>query len=158
MLKVKTKSQTAIEHIRELLNQNRLHDALIFIERQGQKTPSMENARGVCLMRLGEIEEAISVLRGVAFQGYICMPSDTPLLYQVNFATAMLLGNHKEGAFEILDKIDERDYPQIIKLKDSIRKWTRSFNFIEKCCYIIGLYPKKLVTIDFPPGEIQVAK
>jgi len=154
MLNVKTKSPIAIDHIRELLNQNRPHDALKFIENLGQKTPVMENARGVCLMRLGKFEEAISVLREVAFQGYICMPSDTPVLYQMNFAIAMLVSNHKEGAFPILNKLDEKVLPQIAKLEDAIRRWVKSLNFIEKCCYHIGLYPNKPVTIDFPPGEV----
>jgi len=154
MLNVKTKSSIAIEHIRELLNQDRPHDALKFIEHLGQKTPVMENTRGVCLMRLGKIEKAISVLRDVAFQGYICMPSDTPVLYQINFATAMLLYNRKEGAFPILNKLNEKEHPQIAKLKDVIRQWVKSLNFIEKCCYHIGLYPNKPVTIDFPPGEV----
>src|SRR4030042_766058 len=151
MLNVKTKSPMAIEHIRELLNQDRPHDALKFIEQLNQKTPVMENARGVCLIRLGKIEEAISVLRDVTFQGYICMPSDTPVPYKINFAAAMLLANRKEGAFFILNKLDEKEYPQIAKLKDVIRRWVKSLNFIEKCCYYIGMYPNKPVTIDFPP-------
>ena len=154
MLNVRTKSPIAIDHIRKLLNQGRPQDALKFIEHLGQKTPVMENARGVCLMRLGKIEEAISVLREVAFQGYICMPSDTPVLYQINFATAMLLSNCNEGAFSILNELDEKGHPQAAKLKNAIKRWVKSLSFIEKCCYHIGLYPNKPVTIDFLPGEI----
>ncbi|MFZ2148750.1 MAG: hypothetical protein WAV28_16165 [Sedimentisphaerales bacterium] len=154
MLNVKTKSPIAIDHIRELLNQGRPQDALKFIEHLGQKTSVMENARGVCLMRLGKIEEAISVLRDVAFQGHICMPSDTPVLYQINFATAMLLYNRKEGAFPILNELDEKEHQQVAKLKNAINRWVKSLNFVEKCCYHIGLLPNKPVTIDFPPGEI----
>jgi hypothetical protein len=154
MPNVKIKSPTTIEHIRELLNQDRPQDALKYIEHLGQKTPDMENARGVCLMRLGKIEEALSVLREVVFQGYICMPSDTPVLYQINFATAMLLSNHKDGAFSILNKLDKKVYPQLVKIKDVVRRWVRSLNFIEKCGYYFGLYPNKPVTIDFVPGEI----
>jgi len=154
MLKVKTKPLIPIEHIRTLLSQRRPQDALNFIEHLGQKTPAMENARGVCLMRLGKIEEAIPVLRDIVFQGYICLPTDTPVLYQINFATAMLLSNHKEGAFDILNKLDEKEYQQVVKLKDAIRQWVKSLSFIEKCRYYMDLYPEKPVTIDFPPGEI----
>ena len=154
MLKVKTKPSIPIEHIRTLLNQNRPHDALKFIEHLGQKIPAMENARGVCLMRLGKIEEAISVLRDIVFQGYVCIPFDTPVLYQINFATAMLLSNHKEGAFDILNKLNEKECTQVGKLKDAIRQWLKSLSFIEKCIYYIGLYPDKPIKIDFTPGEI----
>jgi hypothetical protein len=154
MPNVKTKSPTAIERIQELLNQNRPHDALRFIEHLGQETPTMKNALGVCLMRVGKIEEAISVLGNIVFRGYICMPSDTPVLHQINFATAMLLSNRKDGAFSILNKLDEREHPQAAKLKGAVRQWIKGLNFIEKCCYHIGLYPNKPVTIDFPPGEL----
>lgn len=154
MPKTKTKSPTVIERVRELLNQNRPDDALKFIEHLGQKTPVMENARGVCLMRLGKIDEAVSVLRDIAFQGYICIPTDTPVLYQINFATAMLLSNHNDGALDILNKLDEKVHPEVSKLKEAIRRWVKSLNFIEKCAYYIGLYPNKRVTIYFPPGEI----
>ncbi|MFH1615498.1 MAG: hypothetical protein ABIG61_10510 [Planctomycetota bacterium] len=154
MLNDKAKSPAAIDHIRELLNQDRPQDALKFIERLGQKTPVMENARGVCLMRLGKIDQAVSVLRNLAFQGYICMPSDTPVLYQLNFAIAMLLSNYKDGIIPLVDKLDTENYPQAAKLKDAIRQWVKSLNFIEKCCCKIGIYPAKPVKIDFPPGEI----
>jgi hypothetical protein len=154
MLKVKTKSPTAIEHVRELLSRDHPYDALKFIEHLGQKTPVMENARGVCLMRLGKIEEAVSVLRDIAFQGYICIPTDTPALYQINFATAMLLSKQNDSAFDILNKLDEKVHPEASKLKEAIRRWVKVLNFIEKCAYYIGLYPNKRVTIDFPPGEV----
>ena len=154
MLNVKTKLPIPLEHVRELLSQGRTQDAMKFIEHLGQKTAVMENAKGVCLMRLGKIEEAVSALREIAFQGYICIPSDTPVPYQINFATAMLLANHKDGAFSILNKLDEKEYPQTATLKNAIRQWVKGLNFIEKCCYHIGLYPNKPITIDFPPGEI----
>ncbi|HUT30568.1 MAG TPA: hypothetical protein VMX13_12310 [Sedimentisphaerales bacterium] len=105
-------------------------------------------------MRLGKIEEAISLVRDVAFQGYICMSFDAPVLYQINFARAMLLSDRKEGDFSILNKLDEKVHPQIAKLKDAIRQSVKRLNFIEKCCYHIGLYPNKPVTIDFSPGEL----
>lgn len=143
-----------MEQIQELLSRGGPNEALKFIEHLGQRTPILQNARGVCLMRLGRIDEAIAALRDVAFQGHICMPSDTPVQYKINFATAMLLHNSKEGAFPILEGLDAKQYPQTTKLKDAIRRWARSLNFFDKCRYLIGWYPNKPVAIDFPPGEI----
>ncbi|MFB0552231.1 MAG: tetratricopeptide repeat protein [Phycisphaerae bacterium] len=154
MLNAKIKSPASIDYVRELLNQGRPQDALKFIEHLGQKTPIMENARGVCLLRLGKIEQAISVLREVVFQGYICIPSDTPVLYQINFATAMLIANLKDAAIPILDRLDVTEYPQAAKLKDAISRWAKSLNLIERFSYHLGLYPSKPVKIDFPPGEV----
>jgi hypothetical protein len=154
MQNIKQKSPAGIEHVRELLNENCPLDALKYIEHLGQQTPVIENARGVCLMRAGRIEEAVTVLRDVVFQGHICIPSDTPVLYRINFATAMLLSNEKDAAFPVLNELDEKEHPEVTKLKDAIRQWVKSLSFSEKCRYHLGLYSKKPISLDFPPGEI----
>ncbi len=154
MENVKQKTTGNIEHIRELLNQERPLDALKYIDHLGQQSPIMENARGVCLMRAGKIDEAVTVLRDLVFQGRICIPSDSPVLFKINFATAMLLSNQKDAAFPILNELDEKEHPEIVKLKDAVCKWVKSLTFSEKCRYHVGLYPKKPVTLDFPPGEV----
>ncbi len=53
----------ALQHIRELLDHDRSDEALNFITHSGNGSPEMENARGVCLLRLGRFDEAISVLQ-----------------------------------------------------------------------------------------------
>jgi predicted Zn-dependent protease len=154
MQNVNQKKSTDIEHIKELLNQNQTLDALKYIERLGQDTPVLENARGVCLMRLGKFDEAATTLRNVVFQGQICIPSDTPVLYKINFATAMLLSNQKDAAFPILNQIDEKENPQAAKLKDAVKQWVKSLSLSERCRYHVGIYPKKPISLDFPPGEV----
>ena len=154
MSRDKTKSAAVIDHVRELLAQGRPQDALKFIDHLGRKDREMENARGVCLMRLGKAEEAVSVLRDVAFGGNVCMPADTPAVYRLNFATAMLLVNLKGAAMPILSSLGDRDCPEAAKVKDAIRRWFRSLNFFQRCCCRIGFYPRNAVNIDFPPGEV----
>ena len=150
----KTKSPPAIDHVRDLLEQGHPQDALKFIEHLGQKNPPTENARGVCLMRLGKVEQAVSVLRDVAFQGYVCMPSDTPVPYQINFAAAALLANLKDAAMPILNKLDAEEHPEVAQLKNAVRQWFQNLNFFQKCCCKVGIYPRKAVKIDFVPGMI----
>ena len=154
MQNTKPKTPAGIEYIRELLKQNRPLDALKYIDHIGQQTPVINNARGVCLMRVGKINEAISILRELVFQGHICIPSDTPVLYKINFATAMLLSNQKDAAFPILNELDEKEHPEVTKIKDSIRKWVKSLTLSEKCRYHVGFYPKKPLQLDFQPGEV----
>jgi hypothetical protein len=154
MQNIKQKSPAGIENIRELLIQNQPVEALKFIDRSGQHSPAMENAKCVCLMRIGRIEEAVTTLRDIVFQGHICIPSDVPVLYKINFATAMILSNQKDAAFPILKQIDEKEYPYVAKIKEAVRLWVKSLSLSEKCRYYLGLYPKKPITLDFPPGEI----
>lgn len=154
MSNIKTKPSPFIDHIRELLNQGHIQQALQYIEHLGQNSAVMENAKAVCLMRLGKIEQAISLLRDVVFQGNICISPETPMLYQINFATAMLLKNKKDFAISLLANPDFMKYPQALKLKEAVKQWRKSLNFLEKLCYHIGIYSNKPVRLDFPLGEV----
>ncbi len=154
MPNVKTKPTAFIDHIRELLNQGRTQEALRYVEHLGQNSSVMENAKAVCLMRLGKVEQAVSLLRDVVFQGYICIQPEIPMLYQINFAAAMVLANKKDFAISLLAKPEVRSHPQAAKLYEAIRQWRKGLNLLEKFCYHIGLYSKKPVRMDFPAGEV----
>lgn len=148
------KKSSAIEDIRELLNQNLPLEALKFIDHLGQKTSELENARGVCLMRAGKINEAVAALRENVFMGHICIPSDAPVLYKINFATAMILANNKSAAFSILAQLNKNEHPYISMLKESVNQWLKSLNILERLSYHFGFYSNKPINLDFQPGEI----
>ena len=152
------KNKTAIsndEHIRQLLDQNLPQDALNLINHVGHDSAPMKNTRAVCLLRVGKIEEAITVLREITFRGYMCIPSDTPVLYQINFATAMLMANHKEGVMDIVSHLDEKQYPAAAKLRSAVRRWEKTLGFFPWLLYKAGMYPSKPIPIDFPPGDLE---
>lgn len=65
----------------------------------------------------------------------------------------MLLANKKYGAFSILEKLDEKTYPQTIRLKKAIREWSKNLSLWDKICYFTGAFPEKPVQIDFVPGD-----
>lgn len=154
MQNINQKKSTEIEHIRELLNQNQPEEALKYIDHLGQETQLMDNARGVCLMRLGKIEKAAAILRNALFQGGICIPADAPVLYKMNFAVVMLLSNQKDAALPILKQLDTKESSQIAKLNEAVQNWVQSLSFFERCLYRIGFYSKKPMALDFPPGEV----
>jgi len=156
MSNIKVTSSAPMDRIRELLSQDRLDDTLDYLDHIGQTTPEFQNARAVCLMRLGKAELAVSILRKLVFREFICIPSDTPVLYLMNFATAMLVANYKDGAIPILKKLDTRRYPQAAQLKMALNRWVKGLNFAEKCYYHLGIYPGKPVRLDFPLGQIDL--
>lgn len=152
------KNKTAIgtnDHIRQLLDQNHPQDALNLINHVGHDSAPMKNAQGVCLLRLGRIEEAINVFREITFRGYVCVPSDTPVVYQTNFAMAMLLANHKEGVIDIVSRLDEKQYPAVGRIRSALRKWEKSLGFFQRLLYKAGIYPDKAIPIDFAPGDLE---
>lgn len=152
----KTKTTISIyDRIQQLLDQNHPQDALNLINHVNSDSPSMKNAQGVCLLRLGRIEDAISVLREITFQGHVCIPSKTPVVYQTNFATAMLMANHKEGVIDVIERLDEKQHAAVARIEATMKKWAKSLNPLQRLLYKAGIYPRKAVPIDFPPGDLE---
>jgi len=146
---------SVFDRVRQLLDQNRPQEALDLIDHVGQNSASMKNAQGVCLLRLGRIEDAISVLREITFQGHICIPSDTPVVYQTNFATAMLLANHKEGVIDIISRLDEKQHPAVVRIRSAMKTWEKGLNLLQRLLFKAGIYPGKAIPIDFAPGDLE---
>jgi hypothetical protein len=144
----------ALQHIRELLDHGHHSEALNFITHFDVNSPEIENARGVCLLRLGKLDEAISVFQNVTFQGLTCVPDDTPVLFQVNFAIAMLLANCKSGAMAIVDRLNGNEHPEAARLKAAVRQWKKSIGPVGRLCCRLGFYPKRPVPLETPPGGV----
>jgi hypothetical protein len=143
------------ERIRELLDHDHPGDALNLIARSGNDSPEMKNARGVCLLRLGRLDEAISVLEEVAFRGLAGMSFDAPALFQVNFAIAMLRANrNKGGALQICDRLDGSEHAEAAKLKVAVGEWKRSIGLLGRLGCRLGLYPAKPVPVDDRAGAV----
>lgn len=150
-----TGGSAALQHIRELLDNDRPDEALKYITRSGNDSPEMENARGVCLLRLGQFDEALAVLRDVTFQGLPGIPSDTPALFQTNLAVATLRANHDKGmALIIADRLQGSEHPEAAKLKDAVRQWKQSIGLLGRLCCHVGLYPATPVPLDEQAGAV----
>jgi hypothetical protein len=152
----KTANMTAaLQHIRELLEHNRPDEALNFITHSDNGAPEMENARGVCLLRVGRLDEAIEVLRDVTYQGLLDIPDDAPALFQVNLAVAMLRANRvKGGALMIADRLNGNEHPEAARLKAAVRQWKESLGPLGRLCCRLGLYPAKPVPLDERAGAV----
>jgi hypothetical protein len=148
----KTKTTISIyDRIQQLLDQNQAQEALNLITHVNPDSPPMKNAQGVCLLRLGRI----AVLREITFGGRVCIPSDTPVVYQTNFATAMLMANHKEGVMDVIERLEEKQHPAVARIRTAIKKWEKSLNLFQRLTYKAGIYPAKAIPIEFPPGDLE---
>jgi hypothetical protein len=144
-----------LQYISELLDHDRPDEALHLITHSGNDSPEMENARGVCLLRLGRLDEAISVLRDVTFQGLPGIPDDVPALFQTNFAVAMLRANGEKGAALVIsDRLNGNEHPEAAKLKAAVRQWKESLGPLGRLGCRLGLYPAKPVLLDECAGAV----
>jgi len=152
---VKTASSSSvIGRVRTLLDKNCSEEALDLVHRQGGDTPEAKNAQAVCLLRLGRFEGAAAILRDIAFRGFACMPDDTPLRFQLNFATAMLMANHKDAAFTVMDRLRDEMDPQAVQLRQAIERWKEQIGLIGRIRARFGFYPGGPVKLDFPLGQV----
>jgi sugar phosphate isomerase/epimerase len=145
----------ALEHIRELLDHDRPGEALNFITHFGNSSPEMENARAVCLLRLGRLDEAIEVLRDLTFEGLQVIPDHVPALFQVNFAIAMLRANRdKGGPLAISDRLTGNEHPEAARLKAAVDQWKKSLGPLGRLRCRLGLYPAQPVPLDERAGAV----
>jgi sugar phosphate isomerase/epimerase len=148
-------TKASLQHIRELLDQGRPDQALDFVTRLGNGTPEMANARGVCLLRLGRLDEAIEVLEDITYQGLPGIPHDVPPLFRVNFAAAMLRANrNKEAVLTILDRLNGNEHPEAAKLKAAVRQWKKSIGPLGRFRCRLGLCPAQPVPLDEHAGAV----
>jgi tetratricopeptide (TPR) repeat protein len=122
----------------------------------GGSSDDMKNAKGVCLMRLGQFDEALRLYRNLVLQsGTMWMRPDVPVTWKVNFCTALLLAGHSAGCAASLAEINRNAHPAVVKLREAIADWKRGLSLWERFLWWIGQEPQHPVTLKFPPGELD---
>ena len=146
---------SARDPVRQLLDQGRTHEALNLLDHLGQNSASSKNIKAVCLLRLGRVREAVSILSEITFQGNICIPPETPVVFQTNFATAMLMANNKEAAISVVERLEDKQHPAVARIKNAIKTWEKGLNIFQRLLSRAGIYPRKEIPLDFVPGDID---
>jgi hypothetical protein len=149
------RTNSILDQVHDLIGKNHYRDAIDLINRSGQHSAPMENARGVCLLRMGEIEKAGKVFHGLVFPtGSICADPNCPVTYHTNFVTAMFLsGNHVAG-LGVLGQIRDRRHPSVARLQAALKTWKKGLGLLQRLGCAVNAYPQKPVTVDFPPGDL----
>ena len=148
-------SQIGLERIATLLDQGRAEEALNLINHSNQHSPAWQNAKGVCLLRLGMFEAACTIFRSLVFPGNcISVPEDVPTLYRANFATAMLLTDHKDSALAVMEHMGTNGHPYVQQFRMEVNRWKQSLSLLERMGLAIGWYPKRSFHCECAPGGL----
>lgn len=129
--------------------------ALQLLRPQGH-APEIMNAIGVCLMRLGKIDESLALYRGMVMKpGCTLVRPEVPTHHKLNFATALLLQGTPAGCLSVLSEIGEPENPTVQRLQRAMKAWEAGLSFWRRWDWRINrIEPAKChVVIDFPPGE-----
>ena len=150
------KVNTLLEQAQDFIQRNHYHDAIELINRSGQHSAPMENARGVCMLRTGEIDKAAKVFRDLVFPtGSICADPEAPLVYRTNFVTAMFLSGNLVAGMNVLGQIQDRQHPTVVRLYAALKSWKQGLGLFQRLECLLNAYPHKPVGLAFTPGDLQ---
>ncbi|MBN1346903.1 MAG: tetratricopeptide repeat protein [Phycisphaerae bacterium] len=140
-----------------LLDTGHPQEALVILKGVESKSPELQNAYGVCLMRLGQLDKALTLFQTLVFRnGGVVIPHDVPAVMKTNLATALLLTGNVGGCLEILAEVDDENHPAVVRLRSAIKKWKRTLTFVRRfLLYVLGSSQSGSVAIDFPPGDLM---
>jgi len=143
------------ERAEALLRAGRPKEALDLLARSGPPTPRLTNARGVCLLRLGEAERAAEVFRGLVLApGTVCPRPDAAPEHRCNFAAALLAAGNLAGGLRALDEVGDEGRPAVVRLRAAVRRWREGLSFWERWRWRLGDGPPRPVALDADVGEL----
>ena len=146
---------TVLSRVRHMLDNEQVENASAVLADSGQNSPAIENAKGVCLLRLGRLEAAMRIFRDLVFPGgAFSIPDDTPTLFRVNYVTALLLLDNLVVGIQLLREIPEKHHPLVQQLKAAVRRWKQSLPWWRRMLLPLGFYPDKPIRLDFLPGAL----
>ncbi len=140
---------TLLIRAREMLDQGQAQAALDVLDSCGQSSRIIQNAKGVCMMRLGRYELAVKVFRDLAFPGgSLTIPDETPTVFRSNYATSLMLMDNVVTGMQILGQIPDRQHPAVVQLKGAVRAWKRSLSWLARIGLAVGITPQKPFSMD----------
>ncbi|WP_236696010.1 tetratricopeptide repeat protein [Rhodopirellula islandica] len=147
----------ALRSVSNLLSQ-RDYEGVVRRLHSAGRTPAIRNTLGVCLLRSGRKEEALSVFRQfVLSSDGVLERSEVSSACKRNFATALLVNGLVGGALDALNQSGEPDHPRAIELRTCLRDWERSLSWWRWLDWKINRIVAKdcQVPMNFEPGEFE---
>ncbi|GAA4421599.1 hypothetical protein [Bremerella cremea] len=118
----------------------------------------LKNAKGVCLLRLGKFDAAVTLYREIVFNaGCVWVRPEVPIFFKVNFATALVLSGNIDGGSNILAQSMDENNEAARRLRSCLQSWRRSYPLWKKIFWAVGLGPANTapLTLDFEPGVFE---
>ena len=151
-------TQTVLQRSGEFIQQRDYVSAAELLRSAGHDL-QVRNLLGICLMRIGEYEQAVQVFRQVVLApGGIQLRTDIDNCWKRNFATALLLKGLPSGALEVLAEIpDDVDSLRTAQIRSAIVKWEKTLSLFRWLDWKLNkIEPRNCrVPIDFEPGELD---
>lgn len=152
-------SERAIERSLELIADGDYRAAIGILQAAG-RDPGVRDLLGVCLMRSGEVEQAVALYRQfVLHPNSVLERPEVSDVCKRNFATALLMKGLPSGALEVLASMHDSESLRSVQIRAAIVNWERTLSFFRRLDWKLNCVepPNCRVPIDFEPGEIEYA-
>jgi Flp pilus assembly protein TadD len=117
--------------------------------------PLLLNARGVCLLRLGQKRKAVELFSRLVFQGdSLSLVEGVPTELVTNLATALLLEDNLVGCRTLLDRADAPSHPEVVRIRSAIERWRQGLGWWQRVQYAMYGSAGHPVELDGPPGVL----
>jgi hypothetical protein len=140
-----------------LIQKNDYAAAVSLLMSAGRDVP-VRNALGVCLMRLGQVDQAVDVYRSfVLMSGSLIERPEISNACRRNFATALLMKGFPSGAVSVLAETRDREHPMAVRLYAAIKQWEKTLPFFRRWDWKLnGCEPSGCrISLEFEPGEFD---
>ncbi|MCB9851275.1 MAG: hypothetical protein H6817_11300 [Phycisphaerales bacterium] len=156
MVTNKYDSRAVMQRVREAMDAGRNSEACNSLLHSSSRSLEMQNALGVCWMRLGESDKALAHFRSMVLtDGGVCYREDAAPVAMRNFATALLLCGNIAGCEATLDEPLCGDGPGVTRLRNAISRWRRGLGKLERLKFaLLGDPYGARVVLDDPVGEL----
>jgi len=150
-------STDRLSAVKQLLDQKKPDQAGKLLA--GSRTPAETNALGVCLLRLGNHQEAIQLFRGLVLPGGGVITSrDVPATYRLNFASALLADGNYDGFISFLNDVPAADHSEARRLHEVHDRWLQSMSLGRKLLWHLGLLqPPSWPSLPAEAGTLEHA-
>ena len=138
-----------LNKVEVLLAAGRAKEAFDLLNAQESGDPMLKNARGVCLLHMGQPETAVRAFRQLCLApGGILMRTDVPVVFKTNFATGLLMSNRVGGCLEVIQEIHNETHPSVQRLRAAIARWEAGLTFRQRLFWKLGVEPKQPVAAN----------
>lgn len=144
-----------LKDVQSFLDRKQVQDALASLGRNRTASPWLQNAQGVCQLRLGNINGAIEIFaRLVLSNGGVVVRRDVPTIFLANYATALLASGNLPGCQWILNEIQEKSHPSAERVRDAIKRWRAGLTLWQRFLLALNGETKMPPVLDFPLGDL----
>lgn len=146
-----------LRRVAQLLQGAQPEAALNLLNTTARNTPALRQARGVCLLRLGQSELALKLFRELLYpQGPFAAAPDAPIELRVNFAAALLRCGQLVEGIHALQQDPQPQHAAWVQLQTAVNRWRQTLSWRQRLLLPLGLANPPVPDLGLHAGALWI--